>query len=148
MIFQLTMFQNFNAMCIYMTAYFEKTKHEDIGLLLSRFMLSTSHNNWKVDIRTWDAAAWEDWMAGVNKTLQDFNIQTQNPLTLQYTPEMAFWCMKNYLNIFYEEIKFEDVKNILTIINAVDINNIQDKSWLFWLECVQAAIDQEPNMIG
>ncbi|MBI2344441.1 hypothetical protein HYV10_00005, partial [Candidatus Dependentiae bacterium] len=71
-----------------------------------------------------------------------------DPMKIKYDENMAFLCMKNYLNIFYEEIKFEGVKNILTIINAIDIGNLQDKEWRYWLNCVQAAIDQEPNIIG
>ncbi|MBP9764965.1 hypothetical protein KBD08_01380 [Candidatus Babeliales bacterium] len=144
----LSWYQNFNATRTYMNEYFLSTQDKDIGLLLTDLMLSTHHTDWKVNLQTWDPPAWQDWMAGVNKTLQDFNIDSQDPLTLLYSPEMAFWCMKNYLNIFYEEITFEGVRNILQIINSVDIGNKQDKSWLFWLDCMQAAIEQEPNIIG
>jgi hypothetical protein len=145
---QLTMFQNFNAMRFYMTVYFETTKDEDIGLLLSGFMLSTKHLNWKENILTWDAAAWEDWMAGVNKTLKDMNLLGQDPMKIKYDERMSFLCMKNYLNIFYEEIKFEGVNNILKIINAIDIGNLKDKEWIHWLDCIQQVVAQEPNIIG
>ena len=40
------------------------------------------------------------------------------------------------------------VRNILKIINAIEIENPQDKEWNYWLACVQAAIDQELNIIG
>ena len=63
----LTMFQNFNAMRMYMTEYFEETKDEDIGLLLSGMKLSNDADDWRENPQTWDAAAWDDWMEGVKK---------------------------------------------------------------------------------
>ena len=44
---KLTMFQNFNAMRMYMTGYFEETKDEDIGLLLSGMKLSNDTDDWR-----------------------------------------------------------------------------------------------------
>src|SRR3990167_6475742 len=142
--YQLTMFQNFNAMRLYMMKYFQQTKDEDIGLLLSDLMLSSNFSDWRESPRTWDSAAWDDWMAGVHKTLKDLNI-TQDPKKILYNEQTAFLCMKNYLQIFYTQITFEGVKNILKIINAIKINSDTDE-WNSWLSCIKAAIEQENDI--
>lgn len=145
---QLTMFQNFNAMRLYMTNYFKNTQDADIGLLLSDLMLSSDTIDWREKPRTWDPPAWYDWMDGVHKTLQDLHIAIQDPLKYKYNEQMAFLCMKNYLNLFYKEIKFEGVKNILQIINNVQVGDEKDSEWIYFLKCIQSAIDQEPNIIA
>ena len=146
--YQLTMFQNFNAMRIYMTAYFEETKDEDIGLLLSGMKLSSNFPDWRENPQTWDAVAWDDWMNGVKKTLQDMKLSDSDPLWITYNEQMAFLCMKNYLQLFYQEVAFEGVKNILKIINTVNVGSKIDKEWNYWLTCIQAAIDQEKDIIA
>ena len=70
---KLTFFQTFNAMRIYLTSYFKKTNAPDIAILLSGLKLDSSRPNWKENLWTWDQAMFEDWMDGVNKTLQDLN---------------------------------------------------------------------------
>ncbi len=142
----LTMFQNFNAMRIYLTSYFKKTNDEDIGLLLSGLMLSSNFSDWRENPRTWDPVAWDDWMCGVNKTLHDKKIK-QDPLIMLYDEQIAFLCMKNYLHLFYKQISFEGVGDILKIINAIQIES-KTQAWHDWVLCVQAAVDQEINIIA
>lgn len=142
------MFQNFNTMRLYMINYFHDTNDDDIGLLLSGMTLSNDTPDWREKPRTWDPPAWDDWMEGVHKTLHDLKITVQDPLTYTYDEQMAFLCMKNYLNLFYAQIKFEGVKNILAIINNVHIGSNQDPEWNYFLQCIQSAIDQEPNIIA
>ena len=144
--YQLTMFQNFNALRVYLTTYFEKTKNNDIGLLLSGLMLSSNFSDWRENPRTWDPPAWDDWMAGVHKTLKDLGCQ-QDPFTALYDEQMAFLCMKNYLQLFYNQFSFDGVGNILKQINAVEIAS-NSQGWKDWLSCVQAALDQEPNIVA
>ena len=144
---KLTMFQNFNAMRMYMTGYFEETKDEDIGLLLSGMKLSNDTDDWRENLRTWDAAAWDDWMEGVKKTLYEDNI-AQDPKKFLYNEQQAFLCMKNYLQLFYKEVAFEGIKNILNIINTIKIGAAADENWIYWLACVQAAIDQEAQIVA
>jgi hypothetical protein len=144
--YQLTMFQNFNTMRIYLTNYFQKTKDDDIGLLLSGLMLSNNFSDWRENSRTWDPPAWDDWMAGVNKTLKDLGLE-QNSKKILYDEKMAFLCMKNYLQIFYKQFSFDGVGNILTQISAIEVSS-NTQGWKDWLSCVQAAIDQESNIIA
>lgn len=140
------MFQNFNAMRMYLTSYFKSTKDADIGLLLSGLKLSNAHNNWKENLETWDAAAWDDWMDGVNKTLKDLNIH-KDPKHIKYNELIAFLCMKNYLQLFYNQIAFQGVGNILQIINkTTPLSN--NKEWQHWLNCVDESIKQETNIIA
>ena len=56
--------------------------------------------------------------------------------------------MKNYLQLFYKEVSFEGVKNILKIINAIKIATETDEKWIYWLACIQAAIDQEAHIMA
>jgi len=133
-------------MRMYMTKHFEKTRDDDIGLLLSGMKLSNNIEDWRENPRTWDSAAWDDWMEGVNKTLCDMHI-TQDPKKVLYDEQMAFLCMKNYLQIFYTQITFEGVKNILKIINATKIDS-DTPEWNSWLNCIQAAIDQEHDIVA
>ncbi len=144
--YSLTMFQTFNSMRMYMTQYFHETSDEDVGLLLSGLMLSNDREDWQKNPRTWDPVAWDDWMEGVIKTLSDMNI-SDHPKEILYDEQMAFLCMKNYLQIFYLQIKFEGIKNILKNINAVKINS-DTFEWSSWLNCIQAVLDQEHNIVA
>lgn len=143
---KLTFFQTFNAMRIYLTSYFEKTGAADIAILLSGLKLDSSRPNWKEDLWTWDQAMFEDWMDGVNKTLKDLNIQ-ENPNQKLYDEWTAFLCMKNYLQLLYEQIPFDDVRDVLKVLQNVK-HSSDNLEWLHWLDCIQNSIKQEPYIIG
>jgi len=133
-------------MRIYLTSYFKKTNAPDIAILLSGLKLDSSRPNWKEDLWTWDQAMFEDWMDGVNKTLQDLNIK-DDPKKILYDENMAFLCLRNYLQSFYEQIPFGDIKEILKILHSIK-QSPENHEWQHWLDCIHNAIKQEPNITG
>ena len=95
--------------------------------------------NWKENPMTWDSAAWDDWMNGINKTMKDLAIK-ENPKNILYTEEDAFLCLKNYLDLFYHQVPFLDVGKILFLLK----NTEHDKNNLVWKEwkiAIQHAIN-------
>jgi hypothetical protein len=85
-------------------------------------------------------------MAGVHKTFNDLQIKA-NPQTFLYNEWLAFLCMKNYLELFYQEIPFEDVKIILQHINSVKPHK-DNKEWQHWLSCINYVTTHEDNITG
>ena len=55
--------------------------------------------------------------------------------------------MKNYLQLFYEQIPFQGVENILKEINQITPKS-NSTSWQHWLACINTAIEQEPHIVG
>lgn len=143
---KISFFQTFNAMRIYLTSYVKKTNAQDIAILLSGLKLDSSRPNWKEDLWTWDQAMFEDWMDGVHKTLHDLNIK-DDPKKVLYNENMAFLCLRNYLQLFYEQIPFDDVKEILKILYSIK-QSPEDPGWQHWLACINAAIEQEFTILG
>jgi len=127
---KLTLLQTFNAMRVFLSLYQDKTHDEDIAILLGGLHLFQDRPDWEKNPTTWDSAAWEDWMDGVHKTLSDLQIK-QSPKTYIYNEVTAFLCMKNYLELFYNQVPFTGVKNVLKVINKIDpvINNSNWKEW-------------------
>ena len=54
--------QAFQAMVLFLEGYYERTKSDDVGAILSDLILLEDGN-------TADPAAWDDWMKGVHKVL-------------------------------------------------------------------------------
>lgn len=127
----LTLFQAFNAMRVFLNLYFDKTKADDIAILLGGLHLSNNHYDWKENPQTWDSAAWDDWMDGVHKTLQDMKVD-QDPKEFIYDEWIAFLCMKNYLQLFYDQVPFQDVNQLLKFLNEIQRvdTNVEWKQWL------------------
>lgn len=143
---RLTFFQVFNAMRQYLTSYLDIQENGDISILLSGLKLDTSRKNWKENLWTWDQAALEDWMSGVEKTLKDLHIK-DDPKNVTYNEWTAFLCMKNYLQIFYEEVPFKDVAMLLKKINIVK-QEAYNKEWNHWLACVSYVVENEDKIDG
>ena len=55
--------------------------------------------------------------------------------------------MKNYLQIFYDEIPFEDVAMLLKRINAAK-QEIHDNAWKHWLACIKYVVENEDKING
>ncbi len=138
---KLTFFQTFNAMRIFLSMYFDKHRSSDLGIILSSLRLFKDKSNWKENPTTWDPAAWEDWMDGVEKTLYDLGIQ-KNSKEIDYTPWVAFLCMKNYLQLFYDEISYEIIGEILVLLNSVKENSVNNIVWFDWLTAINHAINE------
>ena len=135
----LTFFQAFNAARTFLSMYLDKHKSADLAIILSSLRLFKDQDDWKENPVTWDPAAWQDWMDGVNKTLRDLNIQ-EDPKELIYSPWVAFLCLKNYLQLFYNEIPYDIIGEILNLLNSVKEGVTNNKIWLDWLKAINHAI--------
>ena len=142
----LSFFQIFNAMRQYLTSYLDIQENGDISVLLSALKLDTSRDDWRVKLWTWDEAIFDDWMRGVNKVLKDFGID-DSPQSVKYNEEMAFLCMKSFLNFFYDEVSYQDIAMVLKKINLANNKN-QSSEWRHWLSCIEYAVINEPNICG
>ena len=135
----LSFFQTFNAMRIFLSLCYEKTHGDNVGMLLGGLRLFKDNKDWQKNPITWDSAAWEDWMDGINKTMQDLKI-TQNPKLIIYNDEMIFLCIKNYLQLFYDQFHFADIGIVLE-----DLKNTKhipsDPTW----QRLRQAIDHSIN---
>lgn len=136
---KLTSFQVFNSMRIYLSIYHTKTNAEDIGMLLGGLQLFKDFDDWQENPETWDPPAWEDWMDGVDKTLNDLKIKTHFK-KIAYDEDIAFLCMKNYLQLLYNQFSFEDVGNLLKILNNSQ-STTSDPIWQQWLQAIDHSIN-------
>ena len=132
---KLNFFQTFNAMRIFLSMYLDRHKSSDLSVILSSLRLFKDNSDWKENPTTWDPAAWDDWMRGVNKTFNDFNIN-KKPQDLLYDVEFAFLCMKNYVQLFYEEIPYEVLGDILKFLDD------RKRSWPDWEVAVDHSIQE------
>ena len=137
---KLSFFQNFNAMRIFLSMYFNQTRSADIGIILSSLRLFKDRLDWKENLSTWDPAAFQDWMNGVNKTLQDLDIK-QDPRNIEYDQVTAFLCMKNFLLLFYKEIPYEDIGTILHMLNIAKYTK-KNIVWSQWLLAIHHSINK------
>lgn len=127
-------------MRIFLDMYYEQTKSEDIGGLLGGLQLCTDIPNWENNLTTWDEAAWQDWMDGIQKTMLDHKI-TADPKSLIYNKELAYDCMKNYLELFFMQVPFPDIGKIVWMLNnAKHIND--DPVWNAWQQAINHSIDK------
>lgn len=138
-IVRLSFLQNFNSMRIFLSIYFDQTESADVGVLLSSLRLFKDKPDWQENLSTWDPAAFQDWMNGVNKTLYDLNIQT-DPQKMFYDEWTSFLCMKNFLLLFYQEIPYDDIGNILQKLDTVQQNK-NNIVWLEWLQAINLSIN-------
>lgn len=137
---QLTFFQTFNAMRIFLSLYYDRTHADNIGMLLGALRLFKDSEDWRENPATWDSAAWEDWMDGVHKTMQDLGI-TQNPKLIIYNDEIVFLCIKNYLQLFYDQFPFPDIGIILEYLkNSKHISS--DPIWQQLLQAIDHSINE------
>ena len=109
-------------------------------MLLGGLRLFKDHQDWRENPTTWDSAAWEDWMDGVNKTLKDLSI-TQNPKKVLYDEQIAFLCMQNYLQLFYDQFPFSDIGIILKNLKKSE-HTPSDPTWQQWLQAIKHSINE------
>jgi hypothetical protein len=141
MIFKkLTFFQTFNAMRIFLSMQYDKAQSDHIGTICGSLNLWKKKPDWKENPDTFDPTAWKDWLKSVSKTLHDFNIN-RNPKTIIFNEEIAFICMQNYLQCFYDQTPWEDVGIILeNLKNSEQIDT--DPTWQQWLQAVDHSINE------
>lgn len=132
---KLNFLQTFNAMRIFLSMYLDQKESSDLSIILSSLRLFKDSFDWRENPMTWDPAAWDDWMRGVYKTLNDLNIK-KKPKDLLYDTELAFLCMKNYLQLFYEEIPYEVLSDILKCLDD------RKRSWPIWEISVNHSINE------
>lgn len=133
----LNLLQAYNAMRIFLSLYHEKASKEDIAMLLGGLRLFKDKEDWQENPETWDSPAWQDWMDGVNKTLQDLDIK-QDPKAILYDDTMAYLCMKNYLQLLYNQFPFENIQELLKIM-ASSMRVESDAIWQAWLQAMKHA---------
>jgi len=143
---KLTLYQTFNAMRVFLNLYCERNKADDITMLLGGLHLANNSNDWQENPRTWDPPAWEDWMDGVNKTLQDLHIQ-EDPKKILYDEHTAFLCMKNYLQLFYNQFSYDDIKQVLNLLQSAQQNS-NNAVWNIWLLSIQHSMNETYELDG
>jgi len=114
----LTSLQAFNVMDKTLGSYYQKTKSDDIGSLLSVMSFLS-------DGCTADPAIWKDWMEAI-----------KNRKTL--TEQEAFEGMIQFLDIYYNFTSSHDAKTIIDALSAAkNYDNIQIslvKEWNAYLQ--------------
>lgn len=135
----LTLLESFNAMRTFLNLYCEQNKADDIVMLLGGLHLANNHSDWQENPRTFDPPAWDDWMDGVHKTLQDLNIK-DNPKVISYDDKASFLCMKNYLQLFYNQFSFDDIGDVLKVLDSAN----QEKNNFVWNQWMKS-IDHVKN---
>lgn len=136
----LSFIEAFNAMRFFLSLYLQSNKSADIAILLSSLRLFKDKPDWEKNPTTWDHAAWDDWVNGVNKTLKDLQIP-QDYKNVLYDEWIAFLCMKNYLSLFYQEISYEDIKILLTKLNSIqNTENKNNDMWNLWLQAINFSL--------
>lgn len=114
------------AMELFLEKYHQKSKNDDLGLLLSDISTDTF-----IGTETADPAAWEDW--------QDAIVLVKgNNVTKYLTEQQAFDSMINYLRTFGIRINSQEISSLLKeiLINAV-CNKPTLETWHFWQECLK-----------
>lgn len=143
---KINLYQTFNAMRVFLNLYCENHQADDIAMLLGGLHLANNTEDWQENPRTWDPPAWEDWIDGVNKTLYDLNIQ-KNPKEILYDEWMAFMCMKNYLQLFYNQFSYSDIKNVLILVESVQ-QSTSNIVWNMWLQSIQHSVNNTYKLDG
>jgi len=100
--------QTFNAMRIFFSMRYERTQLDQLGTLCGDYNLWKDKPDWKENPDTFDPAAWRDWVKSVLKTLQELGIN-KDPKTIIFNEEIAFLCMQNCLQAFYDHTPWEDI---------------------------------------
>ncbi len=134
----LSFFQTFNAMRIFLSLCYEKRNENNIGMLLGGLRFFKDNQDWRENPVTWDPA----WMDGVNKTMQDLKIN-KNPKLITYNDEMVYFCIKNYLQLLHDQFPFSDVGVVLE--NLKNAKHIASDS--IWQQ-LQNAINHFINETG
>lgn len=136
---QLTLFQTFQAMRIFLDMYFQDHESADIATILGSLQLCDTYQENEIHPETWDPAAWKYWMNGVDKTLSDHKINLD--LTdIRFTTELAYQCMQNYLELFYMRFHFEDLQLVLQLLHQAK-HVTTDPVWQQWQQAIQNALN-------
>ena len=137
---KITFIQAFNAMRIFLSMEYHRTKSENLGTLSGSLNLWTDKDDWKENPETFDPAAWDDWMTGVERTFQNLGYK-EDPKNSFYDEELAFLCMKNYLQVFNEQFEWQDVAMLLSRLN--NVQHVQnDFLWQEWLKAIKYSITE------
>ena len=131
---KLELFDAFNTMRVFLDMRYEKTHSDKLGTLCGALNLWKNSTDWKENPQTFDPRAWQDWLNAVEKTLQELG-RKEDPKNFIYDEETAFLCMKNYIQNFYDQTPWKDIKNILEEIQNTKYSE-NDSTWQEWLEAI------------
>jgi len=136
----LTFFQTFNAMRIFLSMQYDKDQSDHIGTICGALNLWKKNFDWKENPDTFDPTAWQDWMKAVHKALQNLNIH-QEPTKIMFNDEIAFLCLQNYIQIFYDQTPWEDIGALLNKVKQAQHSN-PDPVWQEWLQAIDHSINE------
>jgi hypothetical protein len=123
---KITYIEALMAMDLFLDKYYQRTKNDDLGLLLSDISISTFLGG-----GTADPAAWEDWEEAINLIKSDkkrFFLTTQE----------AFEVMIVFLRSFGERISSHEIKSLLSEILVKNDGFVPKQPIInFWLECLK-----------
>lgn len=123
--------ESFNAMINFLDLYYRATNSDNIAVLLSGMQMNP-------DGKTWDPAAWEDWMESINAVIKEKNSEKE------LTTIEALQAMIKFLEIFYKNNTYpEDVGSIIQDLQLkLEGGTVNPDYWPLWNQCVQAALDE------
>lgn len=133
--YKLTFLQVFDSMRTFLNIKYDETGSEDLNIIVSSFRLWVGELNGNGDPVTRDSAAWEDWIDAIEKTMKDLKI-TKDYRELIYDEELSFLCMRNYLFLFFNMFKFEDIGELLKIVNSSKCVE-SDPIWQDWMKAIK-----------
>ncbi|MDR3550961.1 MAG: hypothetical protein P4L31_06115 [Candidatus Babeliales bacterium] len=128
---KLTKLEAFDAMAKFLEGYYERTKSNDFGSLLSDMLYSSEGC-------TSDPAAWTNWSNSVNTVLNETSKAYQNNMHEKLTKLQAFSAMRKFLEIYYEQTTHsDDVGTLLSGMNFLsDGGTVDPAAWENWTKCV------------
>lgn len=127
----LTRLEAFNAMTNFLDLYYHATNSDNIAVLLSGMQIHP-------DGKTWDPAAWEDWMESVDEVLKDKNMEKE------LTMIEALQAMIKFLWIYYKNTSYPDDVGLLIddLHLKSDGSTVNPGYWPKWNQCVQEALEE------
>lgn len=134
MVYKLTFMQVFNSFRLFLETYYEKTNLEDFNIIIGSMRSWESIFGGVDDCPTVDPAAWKDWMRGVEKTMKALKI-AKDPKELVYDEQLAFLCLKNYLECFTNIFSWKDVLDLLDQVKKTEYSE-SDPLWQEWIKSI------------
>ena len=130
----LTLDDAYDAMVDYLEKYYEKTKSDDIGLLVGDMMLFD-------DGISTDPAALDDWNQSVCKIK---NLRIDNIQRLTITE--AYNTMIDYLDSYRDRTNSKEIATLLSNMMVAEDKIIPNASWNAWVVSVDKILNQNPRV--
>lgn len=133
--YKLTFVQTFYSVRTFLSLYYERTKLDKMGVLMSALSLWNYGPGWKENPVTFGEIAWAEWIEGVKLAMKEAGINSDYE-KLIYDEELAFLCLKSYLQSIFDEYEWEDIKEVLDQLNnAKHVES--DFVWQEWLQSIK-----------